>query len=161
MGCGSSSSKTTDAATSAPDVGVTSDVAPAADAAAPADTAPATADAGADGPPPVTAATTCAPLTDAYKPIAVATTRDVVCALDLGSNNAKLVVMSVDKSKKPETLKDERQCRNKLSLGTKVFDSTTMIARAPPGSATRRSTTPWWRCSHAPPIPSIWERSRP
>ena len=55
------------------------------------------------------------------------------CALDLGSNNAKLQVISMEEGK-PLSFKDERQCRTRLGFGAKVFDSQTMTAKALPAS---------------------------
>src|SRR5688572_11265739 len=80
-------------------------------------------DSGADAAPPVTAATTCS-LVKKGEVLTVPAGRDVVCALDIGSNNAKLVVLSLEKGK-PDTLKDERQCRNQLRLGNQTAPDAT------------------------------------
>jgi hypothetical protein len=66
----------------------------------------------------VTAATSCT-IVKRGDPLVLAPGRDLVCALDLGSNNAKLIIMSVVKGM-PDTIKDERQCRNQLRLGSKT-----------------------------------------
>jgi hypothetical protein len=115
LGCGSSSS-TPDSSVSAPDSSVT------------------TPDAGADGKSSsadggsVTELTTCSFVKDRSRPVTVTADRQVLCALDLGSNTVKLVVMSIIKGGKVDSLKDERQCRNQLKLGSKVFDATSMKA---------------------------------
>jgi hypothetical protein len=79
-------------------------------------------DSGGDAAPAVTASTTCS-IVKLGDPVAVAAGREVVCALDIGSNNAKLVVLSLVKGQ-PDTLKDERQCRNSLRLGSKTAPDT-------------------------------------
>lgn len=79
-------------------------------------------DSGGDAPPAVTVNTTCS-IVKKGEPLVVAAGRDVVCALDIGSNNAKLVVLSLVKGQ-PDTLKDERQCRNSLRLGSKTAPDT-------------------------------------
>jgi hypothetical protein len=119
VGCGSSS-KTPDASVSAPDAAA--DVAlPAPDGSAPSsDGSAPSSDGGL-----VTDLTTCSFVKDRSKPVTVSSDRQVLCALDLGSNTVKLVVMSIIKGGKVDSLKDERQCRNQLKLGTKVFDSAT------------------------------------
>jgi len=104
-----------------------------ADAAAAADTASgdtasgdsAAGDTVAAGPPPVT----CTGQSDKTKPIADPAPRKVYCALDLGSNNIKLQVLSMEEGK-PLSFKDERQCRTRLGFGAKVFDSQSMTAKA-------------------------------
>lgn len=48
--------------------------------------------------------------------------REVYCAIDLGSRNVKLAVSSMQPGK-PVTLRDERSCRTRLNLGTKVYDA--------------------------------------
>lgn len=63
--------------------------------------------------------------------------RLTLCAIDLGSNNAKLQVLSMDPGK-PLSFKDERQCHVRLGLGAVVFDSTTGERRALPASDTAR-----------------------
>jgi hypothetical protein len=84
---------------------------------------------GADaGPVSVTAATNCNLGPALGMPLTVAAGREIYCALDIGSNNAKLVVMSMEPNKF-ETLKDERGCRNRLSLGAASFDSTTQTPK--------------------------------
>ena len=65
---------------------------------------------------------TCTGQTDKTKPIADPAPRKVYCALDLGSNNIKLQVLSMEEGK-PLSFKDERQCRTRLGFGAKVFDS--------------------------------------
>jgi hypothetical protein len=77
---------------------------------------------GGDAAPAVTANTTCS-IVKKGEALAVAAGRDIVCALDIGSNNAKLVVLSLVKGQ-PDTLKDERQCRNSLRLGSKTSPDT-------------------------------------
>ena len=80
---------------------------------------------------PVTAATTCS-IVKKGEALTVGAGREVVCALDIGSNNAKLVVLSLETGK-PDTLKDERQCRNQLRLGNKTApDATNVNGRALP-----------------------------
>jgi hypothetical protein len=74
--------------------------------------------------PPAPPANTCAAAT--AQPIAAAD-RDVYCAIDIGSRNLKLAVVSMEAGR-PLTLRDERSCRTRLNLGTKVYD-----AGAPPG----------------------------
>jgi hypothetical protein len=71
---------------------------------------------------PVTDKTSCS-IVKKGEALAVAAGRDIVCALDIGSNNAKLVVLSLVKGQ-PDTLKDERQCRNSLGLGGKTAPDT-------------------------------------
>jgi hypothetical protein len=70
--------------------------------------------------------TTCAIAADPARPIA-ASGREVHCAVDIGSRNAKLAVISLEHGK-PLTARDERQCRIRLDLGTKSYD-----AKAPAG----------------------------
>jgi hypothetical protein len=111
------------------------------DAAAPRDGSPdtATADAGATGDASgdTTAASfapvACTGQTDKTKPITDPAPRKVYCALDLGSNNIKLQVISMEEGK-PLSFKDERQCRTRLGFGAKVFDSQTMTAKALPAA---------------------------
>lgn len=69
----------------------------------------------AASPPP----STCVP--DKATPVA-APGREVYCAIDIGSRNVKLAVSSMQPGK-PETLRDERSCRSRLNLGTKVYDA--------------------------------------
>jgi hypothetical protein len=57
---------------------------------------------------------------DKTKAITPAAGRKVYCAIDLGSNNAKLQVISMEDGK-PLSFKDERQCRTRLGFGAKVF----------------------------------------
>ena len=123
-GCGSSS-PSPDAAAPSPDAAVDapgSDVASSADVVA-ADQASSPTDGGAspgDGGL-VTDLTSCSFIADKTRPVMVPADRNVLCALDLGSNSVKLVVMSIEKTGKVDTLKDERQCRNQLKLGSKTF----------------------------------------
>jgi hypothetical protein len=63
--------------------------------------------------------------------------RLTLCAIDLGSNNAKLQVLSMEPNK-PLSFKDERQCRSRLGFGAIVFDSATGEKKALPASETTR-----------------------
>jgi hypothetical protein len=89
------------------------------------DAAPPPADAsrsGADAAPASTVpAVTCTLASDKAKAITPPAGRQVVCAVDVGSNNVKLIVASLEPGK-PASIKDERQCRSRLGLGAKVFD---------------------------------------
>lgn len=62
----------------------------------------------------------CTGVVDKMKPLPPAAGRKVYCAIDLGSNNAKLQVISLEDGK-PLSFKDERQCRTRLGFGAKVF----------------------------------------
>jgi hypothetical protein len=66
-------------------------------------------------------ASLCAIAPDKARPVA-APGREVYCAIDLGSRNVKLAVTSMEPGK-PLTLRDERSCRTRLNLGTKVYDA--------------------------------------
>jgi len=77
-------------------------------------------DAEAGAPPPK--ASSCSIVTDKKTPIPEPTGRLVYCGIDIGSKNVKISVVSVEKGK-PNTIKDERQCKRNLGLGTLVFDS--------------------------------------
>jgi hypothetical protein len=74
-------------------------------------------------------AVTCTIAPDKAVPIAVAPDRRVYCGLDLGSNNVKLITLSVAGGSL-ETVRDERQCRSRLSLGAHAFDQAAMTAKA-------------------------------
>jgi hypothetical protein len=63
--------------------------------------------------------------------------RLTLCAIDLGSNNAKLQVLSMDPGK-PLSFKDERQCHVRLGFGAIVFDSGTGERKALPPSETAK-----------------------
>jgi hypothetical protein len=58
------------------------------------------------------------------RPLTVEPGRTVHCAIDVGSRNVKLVVASVA-GDRPATLNDERQCRVRLQLADKTFDTRT------------------------------------
>ena len=70
---------------------------------------------------------TCTIASDKAVPISVAPGREVYCGLDLGSNNVKLITLSVDRHRLA-TARDERQCRARLGLGAQAFDQATMTA---------------------------------
>ena len=72
-------------------------------------------------------ASSCTIVTDKKTPIPEPSGRVVYCGIDIGSKNVKISVVSVEKGK-PGTIKDERQCKRNLGLGTLVFDSTTGTA---------------------------------
>lgn len=92
-----------------------------------AETAP--GDGGGADTAPAFPAPTCSGVTSKTTPITLGDPqRKVYCALDLGSNNIKLQVLSMEPNK-PLSFKDERQCRTRLGFGAKVFDSTTMTAK--------------------------------
>ncbi len=63
----------------------------------------------------------CAVEPEQAQPVAAAGRR-VYCAIDIGSRNVKLAVISMEPGK-PLTLRDERTCRTRLNLGTKVYDA--------------------------------------
>ncbi len=71
----------------------------------------------------------CSGEADRNEAIAPAAGRKVYCAIDLGSNNAKLQVISMEAGK-PLSFKDERQCRVRLGFGAMVFSSATMARSA-------------------------------
>ena len=77
--------------------------------------------------PPQPAAMSCRP--EPARPVTVESGRTVHCAIDVGSRNVKLVVGSVMRDR-AETLSGERQCRVRLQLADKTFDSQTGSARA-------------------------------
>lgn len=62
------------------------------------------------------------------EPITLVPGRRVLCAIDVGSKNIKLVVVSMEPGK-PSSIRDERQCRRSLGLGAKVFDQETQTAK--------------------------------
>ena len=70
---------------------------------------------------------------DATRPVAVAAGRAIYCAIDLGSKNAKLQVISMEPGQ-PLSFEDERLCKAPLGLGAKVFDQKTG-ARSPLAAA--------------------------
>lgn len=81
---------------------------------------------------------TCVGQPDKAEPIpAPRKGRLTLCAIDLGSNNAKLQVLSMEPGK-PLSFKGERQCRAPLGFGAIVFDSATGERRALPASDTAR-----------------------
>ncbi len=134
-GAGGTSGTGNDAAVS-PDGGGSADSsmpdddAPGAVPEASSDSGGGAADSGAsDGeagaPPPK--ASSCTIVTDKKTPIAEPSGRLVYCGIDIGSKNVKISVVSVEKGK-PGTIKDERQCKRNLGLGTLVFDSSTGTA---------------------------------
>jgi hypothetical protein len=61
----------------------------------------------------------CSVQADRNVAITPAAGRQVYCAIDLGSNNAKLQVLSMEPGS-PLSFKDERQCRVALGFGNKV-----------------------------------------
>jgi len=63
--------------------------------------------------------------------------RLTLCAIDLGSNTAKLQVMSMH-PKKPLSFKDERQCRARLGFGALVFDPASSERKPLPAAATQQ-----------------------
>ena len=63
----------------------------------------------------------CAIVSDKGQPVA-AGGREVYCVIDIGSRNVKLVVSSTQPDN-TMTLRDERSCRARLDLGTKVYDA--------------------------------------
>ena len=63
--------------------------------------------------------------------------RLTLCAIDLGSNTAKLQVMSMH-PKKPLSFKDERQCRARLGFGAIVFDPASGERKPLPAAATQQ-----------------------
>jgi hypothetical protein len=71
----------------------------------------------------------CTGVTDKTTPIAPAAGRKVYCAIDLGSNNLKLQVLSLEPGK-PLSFKDERQCRVRTGFGAMVSDPMTMVKSA-------------------------------
>lgn len=87
-------------------------------------------------PPPVT----CTVVSDKTKPITPATGRKVYCAIDLGSNNAKLQTISMEPGL-PLTFKNERQCRSKLGFGAIVFDASSQTAKPLPTAQIDNLTT--------------------
>jgi hypothetical protein len=95
---------------------------------------------------PAPAATTAPPAVkclgepDKAKPIVVAPGRQVFCAIDLGSNNAKLQVLSMEEGK-PLSFRDERQCRARTGLGAIVFDSGTQTRKELPPSSVEMLVT--------------------
>ncbi len=64
----------------------------------------------------ITSEIACNVFKDKTKPIAVAAGRKVYCAIDLGSNNLKLQILSLEPGK-PLSFKDERQCRVRTGFG--------------------------------------------
>jgi hypothetical protein len=81
-------------------------------------------------------AVSCMGQPDKTKPIAPPKKgRLTLCAIDLGSNNAKLQVVSMEPGK-PLSFKDERQCRSRLGFGAIVFDSITGEKKPLPTSQT-------------------------
>ena len=82
---------------------------------------------------PAFAPVACTGVESKTTPIVPAAGRKVYCALDLGSNNIKLQVISMEEGK-PLSFKDERQCRTRLSFGAKVFDSATMMRKPLPAA---------------------------
>lgn len=69
----------------------------------------------------------CAIAPDQTQPVAAAG-REVYCAIDVGSRNVKLAVISMEPGK-ALTLRDERSCRTRLNLGTKVYDAAAPAGR--------------------------------
>jgi hypothetical protein len=140
VGCGSSSTPS-DAVATSPDATRSADAASsdsavaAPDAGSAADTTSAADTGGGTDAASVNDATKCSFIADKTRAVTVTPDRQVLCALDLGSNSVKLVVMSIIKAGKVDSLKDERQCRNQLKLGSKVFDSATGTARPLPDAA--------------------------
>ncbi|HEY0708290.1 MAG TPA: hypothetical protein VGG33_15905, partial [Polyangia bacterium] len=93
-------------------------------------------DAGDGGAPDATPAlppVACSGVSDKKVAIAVGAGRNVYCAIDLGSNNAKLQVLSMEPGT-PLSFKDERQCRIRLGFGAKVFESATMTKKPLPAA---------------------------
>jgi hypothetical protein len=75
---------------------------------------------------------------DKTKPIPPAGSgRATVCAIDLGSNSAKLQVLSLEPGQ-PLSFRDERQCRARLGFGAIVFDSKTGERKPLPAPETTR-----------------------
>ena len=72
-------------------------------------------------------ASSCSIVTDKKTPIPEPAGRLVYCGIDIGSKNVKISVVSMERGK-PGTVKDERQCKRNLGLGTLVFDSGTNTA---------------------------------
>jgi hypothetical protein len=83
-------------------------------------------DAGPDGRNVVAEIRCNAPASDRNVAITPAANRQVYCAIDLGSNNAKLQVISMEMGQ-PLSFKDERQCRVRLGFGGMVYNGTTMV----------------------------------
>ena len=77
-------------------------------------------DQSASGLPPVT----CSGEADATKPVIAAAGRRIYCAIDLGSKNAKLQVISIEPDR-ASSFEDERLCKVPLGFGAKVFDAKT------------------------------------
>ncbi len=90
--------------------------------AAPSNSAP-------SGAPPVT----CSGEADKAKPVARAAGRKLYCAIDLGSKNAKLQVISIEPGR-PLSFEDERVCKSPLGFGAKVFDQKTATKGPLPAS---------------------------
>ena len=103
-----------------------------ADAAVGAETG--ASETGADAAPTIAELVTCTGVKDKTKAIMPATGRKVYCAVDLGSNNLKLQVISMEEGK-PLSFKDERACRVKTEFGKKVYDSTAMVAKPLPAAS--------------------------
>lgn len=66
----------------------------------------------------------CSGEADRTKPVVVAPGREIYCAIDLGSKNVKLQVISIEPGR-PLSFRDERLCKAPLGLGAKVFDQNT------------------------------------
>ncbi len=74
-------------------------------------------------------ASTCQIATDKKVAVSAAAGRSIYCGIDIGSNSVKLIVLSIEKmgtTLKPESTRDERQCRRTLGLGAKSYDQATM-----------------------------------
>lgn len=65
---------------------------------------------------------------DAAKPLPVEPGRSRHCVIDVGSRNVKLIVASLT-GKERLSFKNDRQCRARLQLGEKTFDSATKTGR--------------------------------
>ena len=89
---------------------------------------------GADAAPTIAEMVTCTGVKDKTKAIVPAAGRKVYCAVNLGSNNLKLQVISMEAGQ-PLSFKDERACRVKTEFGKKVYDSTAMVAKPLPAAS--------------------------
>jgi hypothetical protein len=65
---------------------------------------------------------------DPARPLSVEAGRTVHCAIDVGSRNVKLVVGSIE-GNRAASLSNERQCRVRLQLADKTFDTKTATAK--------------------------------
>lgn len=70
----------------------------------------------------------CSGEPDQTQQVVPAAGRKIYCAIDLGSKNAKLQVISIEPGN-PTSFEDERLCKTPLGLGAKVFDQKTATAR--------------------------------